>query len=113
MQSSEEAVLLRIFVGDEDRFNRRALYKAIVEKALNTGMAGATVLRGPYGFGHSGRLRSELNVDAGSPFPVVVEIVDSVESIERFLPVIDKMMESGIITMEKVRAIYYDTPKSK
>jgi PII-like signaling protein len=111
MKSSGEAVLLRVFVGEEDRFNRRALYEAIVEEALNMGMAGATVLRGPYGFGRSGHLRSELNVDAGSLLPVVVEIVDSPENIERFLPIIEKMMKSSTITVEKVRAIYYRSAK--
>jgi uncharacterized protein len=70
-------------------------------------MAGATVLPGPEGFGRSRYVRSELNVDAGLRLPVVVEIIDSEEQINRFLPIVHEMVESGLVTLEKVRAIRY------
>ena len=102
-----EAVLLRVFVGEEDRYHGRVLYEAIVAKALERKMAGATVLPGPEGFGRSSHVRSELNVDAGPRRPMVVEIVDSEDRIDRFLPVLHEMVESGLVTLEKVRAIRY------
>jgi uncharacterized protein len=102
-----EAVLLRVFVGEDDRYYGRALYQAIVAKALEEKMAGATVLPGPEGFGRSRYVRSELSVDAGPRLPMVVEIVDSAEQIDRFLPVLGEMVESGLVTLERVRAIHY------
>ena len=102
-----EAVLLRVFVGTDDRHGERALYEAIVRRAREMGMAGATVLPGPEGFGRSRHIRSELSVDAGPRQPMVVEIVDTEEQIERFLPVVDRMVASGLVTVEKVRAIRY------
>jgi len=102
-----EAVLLRVFVGTDDCHGERALYEAIVERARQMGMAGATVLPGPEGFGRSRHIRSELSVDAGPRQPMVIEIVDSEEQIDRFLPVLDGMMDSGLVTLENVRAIRY------
>lgn len=102
-----EAMLLRVTVGQEDRWSDRPLYEAIVRKALEHGMAGATAMPCPSGFGRSRYVRSELNVDAGAKVPMVVEIVDSEEQIDRFLPVIDRMVESGLVTIEKVRAVHY------
>src|SRR5260221_9627059 len=102
-----EAVLLRVFVGTDDRHGERALYEAIVQRAREMGMAGATVLPGPEGFGRSRHIRSELSVDAGPRQPMVVEIVDTDEQIDRFLPILDGMMESGLVTLEKARAIRY------
>src|SRR5229473_1406160 len=102
-----EAVLLRVFVGTDDRHGERALYEAIVRRAREMGMAGATVLPGPEGFGRSRHIRSELSVDAGPRQPMVVEIDDTDEQIDRFLPILDGMMESGLVTLEKVRAIHY------
>ena len=107
MDFSDDAVLLRIFLGEDDLHDNRLLYAAIVEKALEMKMAGATVLPGPQGFGHSRRVRSELNVEARPHGPVVVKIVDSEARIERFLPVLDGMLESGLVTLEKVRARHY------
>src|SRR5689334_20265549 len=107
MQTPTEAVLLRIFVTEDSRHGLRPLYEAIVEQAFELGMAGATVLPGPTGFGHGGRVRSELNVDAGPHLPMVVEIVDSEEMIDRFLPVVDSLMDSGLVTVERVKALRY------
>ena len=113
MQTPTEAVLLRVFVGEDDRHGGRPLYAAIVERALEMKMAGATVLPGPEGFGQSRHIRSELSVDAGPRQPMVVEIVDTEEQIERFLPVVDGMVESGLVTLEKVRAIRYGPPSGR
>jgi PII-like signaling protein len=107
MSVPTEAVLLRIFVGEEDQYGGHALFKSLVTKALEMKMAGATVLPGPEGFGRSRYVRSELNVDAGPRLPMVVEIVDREENINRFIPVLHEMVESGLVTLEKVRAIYY------
>jgi uncharacterized protein len=102
-----EATLLRIFIAENDRWHGRVLYHALVEKAQEMKMAGATVLPGPVGFGQSRISRSEINVDAGPYLPIVVEIVDTEENIARFLPAIDGMIESGLVTLEKVRAAFY------
>jgi uncharacterized protein len=105
MQVPVEAVLLRVFVGTDDRHGEWALYEAVVERAREMKLAGATVLPGQEGFGQSRHVRSELSVDAGPRQPMVVEIVDSADQIDRFLPVLDGMVESGLVTLEKVRAI--------
>jgi uncharacterized protein len=102
-----EATLLRIFVAENDRWHGRILYHALVETAQEMEMAGATVLPGPVGFGQSRISRSEINVDAGPYLPIVVEIIDTEENIARFLPAIDGMIDSGLVTLEKVRAAFY------
>jgi len=102
-----EEVLLRVFVGEEDRYRGRHLYEAIVTQALASKMAGATVLPCLEGFGRSRHIRTELNVDSGPCLPVVVEIVDRAEKIDRFLLQLHDMVESGLVSMEKVRAIHY------
>ena len=107
MSALAEAVLLRVFLQEEDRYGRHALYKAIVGRALEEKMAGATVLLGPLGFGRLRRVRSELNVDALLGLPMVVELVDSAEQIDRFLPILNEMVDSGLVTLENVRAIRY------
>jgi uncharacterized protein len=113
MTAPIEAVLLRIFVSEADRFHGRPLYQSIVMKALERKMAGATVLPGPRGFGHAGRIRSELNVDASSRTPMIIEIVDSKEKIDQFLPVVDEMVETGLVTLELVRAIAYRSDRKR
>jgi PII-like signaling protein len=110
MPESAEATLLRIFVAENDRLHGRLLYHALVEKAQETKMAGATVLPAPVGFGQSRMVRHELNVDAGPYLPVVIEIVDTEENITRFLLAIDGMIDSGLVTLEKVRAVFYRKP---
>jgi uncharacterized protein len=107
MSEPADAVLLRIFVGEEDTFEGRPLYQAIVEMARQRKLAGATALRGPGGFGRSRYVRTEFNVDAGSKVPMVVEIVDDTEKIDAFLPLLEGMVESGLITLEGVRALRY------
>src|SRR4029077_20167713 len=107
MQVPRNAVLLRIFVGEEDRFEHQPLYEAVVLKAREQHLAGATVLRGPMGFGHSSRSHTAKILRLSEDLPFVIEIVDSEEQINAFLPVLDKMMGSGLVTMEKVQVLQY------
>jgi PII-like signaling protein len=107
MTAPTEAVLLRVFVGENDRYHGHQLYEAIVAKALAQRMAGATVIPGPEGFGHMRSIRSEINIDAGPRSPVVIEIIDAKEKIDQFLPTLEEMVETGLVTLEMVRAIYY------
>jgi hypothetical protein len=100
-------VLLRIFVGEDDRRHGVPLYRHLVEAALRRGMAGATVLPGPFGFGPTGHARSELNVDAPAHAPMVVEIVDTDRKIHEFLAAVDAAIETGLVTMEPVQARFY------
>jgi PII-like signaling protein len=101
MQIPKQAVLLRIFIGENDRSDGRPLYEAIVLKAREQHLAGATVLRGPMGFGASSRLHTSKILRLSEDLPLVIEIVDSEEKINAFLPTLDGMMTSGLITMEK------------
>src|SRR5205823_7990372 len=103
MQIPHDAVLLRIFIGENDRHNRKPLYEQIVLKARTMHLAGATVLRGPMGYGHSSRLHTAKVLRLSYDLPVVVEIVDTEAKVNEFLPVLDTMMTSGLITLEKVQ----------
>jgi PII-like signaling protein len=107
MQIPHEAVLLRIFIGENDRWEHRPLYEAIVLKAREMHLGGCTVLRGPMGFGHSSRLHTTKILRLSEDLPLVIEIVDSQENINIFLPVLDSMMGSGLITIENVRVLQY------
>jgi PII-like signaling protein len=107
MQIPRQALLLRIFIGEDDRFEGTPLYEAIVVKAREQHLAGATVLRGPMGFGKSSRLHTTKILRLSEDLPLVIEIVDSEENINRFLPVLDGMMSSGLITLEKVQVLQY------
>lgn len=102
-----DAVLLRIFIGEDDKFARQPLYEAIVLKARELHLAGATVLRGPIGFGHSSRLHTTKILRLSQDLPLVIEIVDAKEKIDAFLPVLDEMMPSGLVTLEKVQVLQY------
>jgi uncharacterized protein len=107
MQIPHEAVLLRVFIGESDRWEHKPLYEAIVLKARELHLAGATVLRGPMGFGKSSRLHTAKILRLSVDLPLVIEMVDSEEKIQSFLPVLDKMMGGGLLTLEKVRVIDY------
>src|SRR5258708_21853406 len=109
MQIPKDAQLLRIFIGEADRHDGKPLYEAIVLKAREMHVAGATVLRGGLGYGHSSRLHSAKILRLSDDLPLVVEIVDSEEKIRVFLPVLDSMMTSGLITLEKVQVLQYGT----
>src|SRR3954467_10611780 len=108
MQIPQDAVLLRIYLGESDRFEHRPLYEAIVLKAREMHLAGATVLRGAMGFGRSSHLHTSKILRLSEDLPLVIEIVDSEDNINRFLPVLDEMMTtSGLITLEKVQVLQY------
>jgi PII-like signaling protein len=107
MQLPEDAVLLRIFIGESDRYKHRPLYEAIVIKARELHLAGATVLRGPMGFGKSSHLHTAKILRLSMDLPIVIEIVDSEEKVNAFLPVLDEIMGGGLITLEKAKVIRY------
>src|SRR5437762_5050424 len=107
MQIPHEAMLLRIFIGESDRWEHKPLYEAIVLKARENHLAGATVLRGPMGFGKSSRLHTAKILRLSMDLPLVIEIVDSQEKIDAFLPVLDKMIGGGLVTLEPVKVLEY------
>src|SRR5438105_10518550 len=109
MQIPHDAVLLRIFIGESDRWEHKSLYEAIVLKAREMHLAGATVLRGAMGFGKSSRIHTAKILRLSVDLPLVIEIVDSEENINAFLPTLDKMMGGGLVTLEQVRVIHYRT----
>jgi PII-like signaling protein len=113
MQIPRDAVLLRIFIGESERSGGKPLYEAIVLKARELQLGGATVLRGPMGFGKSSHLHSAKILRLSEDLPMVVEIVDSQAKIDAFMPVLDEMMGSGLITVEKVQVLQYGETKSK
>jgi len=107
MKLPSEAQLLRIFIGESDKFHGRPLYEMIVEEARRRGMAGATVLRGTLGFGANSRIHTAKILRLSEDLPMVVEIVDAPEAIGAFLPDLDAMMTEGLVTLEKVSVIVY------
>jgi len=107
MQIPRDALLLRIFIGESDRWQHRPLYEAIVLKAREQHLAGATVLRGLMGFGKSSHLHTTKILRLSDDLPLVIEIVDSEEKINAFLPSLDEMMGGGLATLEKVKVLHY------
>ena len=113
MTLPRDAVLLRIFLGEDDKFEGKPLYEAIVLKAREKHLAGATVLRGAVGFGHSSRIHTTKILRLSQDLPLLVEIVDRQDKIDAFLPVLDGMMSSGLVTLEKVQVLQYGGPVDK
>src|SRR6202140_5111969 len=113
MQIPKDAILLRIFIGEDDRHEHRPLYEAIVLKAREMHLAGATVLRGPMGFGQSSRLHTAKILRLSEDLPFVIEIVDTEDKIKGFVEAIDSMMGSGLITLEKVQVLQYGPPPNQ
>lgn len=109
MQLSKDAMLLRIFVGEQEKCGHQPLYEAIVMKAREMHLAGATVLRGPLGFGRTSRLHAAKMLRLSSDLSVVVEIVDAEDKIDAFLAALDGMMGNGPVTTERVQALRYGT----
>jgi len=107
MKIPEQGYLLRVFVGESDKHGHVPLYEAIVSKARETGLAGATVLRGVMGFGRDSVMHTAKILRLSEELPMIVEIVDSLEKIEAFLPILDTMVPEGLITLEQVRVIHY------
>jgi PII-like signaling protein len=110
MNVPKQAMLLRIFFGENDQHEGRPLYEAIVLKAREAHLAGATVLRGAMGFGHSSRLHTAKILRLSDDLPLIVEIVDDEAKVRTFLPQLDAMMASGLVTLERVEVLQYGTP---
>jgi PII-like signaling protein len=107
-----EGYLLRIYIGELDKWHHQPLYEAIVLKAREMGLAGATVLRGPMGFGAHSRVHTAKILRLSEDLPVIIEIVDKEARINAFLPELDKVMGDGLVTLEKVRVITYRANES-
>ncbi|HKR53064.1 MAG TPA: DUF190 domain-containing protein [Chthoniobacterales bacterium] len=107
MEVPRDSLLLRIFIGESDRFEHKPLYEAIVLKAREMHLAGATVLRGPMGFGKSSRMHTAKILRLSMDLPMVIEIVDSEAKIDAFLPALEGMMRGGMVTLERVQVIEY------
>lgn len=107
MQIPKEATLLRIFIGESDHHQGKPLYEALVMKARELHLGGATILRGPLGFGKSSHLHSAKILRLSEDLPIVVEMVDSREKIDEFLAATNGMIRSGLVTLEKVQVLQY------
>jgi PII-like signaling protein len=107
MKLAGEGLLVRIFVGESDRWDGQPLYEAIVQKAREQGLAGATVLRGVEGFGAHNLIHTARVLRLAEDLPMVIEIVDRKEKIEAFLPELDAMIPEGLVTLEPVQVILY------
>jgi len=113
MKKESEAVLLRIFIGEDDRYDGKPLYKYLIELFRKEGMAGATVLRGMDGFGKTSHYHTTSILRLATDLPIVVELVDTREKIDRILPKLEGVVTSGMITEEKVTIIFYEGDETK
>jgi uncharacterized protein len=111
MKSGVDAILLRAFIREDDKYHGLPLYEVIVLRAREMKLAGATLLRGPLGFGRSNRIHTAKILRLSFELPIVVEIIDTQQRIDEFLPVLDELMTSGIVTLEKVALVRYPTPE--
>ncbi len=107
MKIPQDGYLLRVFIGESDRWQGKPLYEAIVMKARELHLAGATVLRGPMGFGATSRLHTAKVLRLSEDLPMIVEIVDAKEKIDELMPHIDQMVQEGLVTLEPVQVIQY------
>jgi hypothetical protein len=112
MKVPEDGQLLRIFIGESDKWQGQPLYEAIILKARELNIAGATMLRGMMGYGAASRIHTAKILRLSEDLPVVVEIVDSAEKIATLLPFIDQMVTEGLVTLEDIRVIQYRSPRS-
>ena len=113
MKIPENGRLLRIFIGESDRWHHHPLYEAIVLKARELGLAGATVLRGPMGFGANSHLHTAKILRLSNDLPIVIEIVDTEEKINLLLPPLEEMVKEGLVTLEDVRVLKYRANEGK
>ena len=113
MKLSEYGQLVRVFIGESDTWQGQPLYRAIVLKAREQGLAGATVLKGPMGFGANSRVHSSKFIEVSTDMPIIVEIVDSPEKIQSLLPFLDEAVTEGLITIEEVRILKYRHNETK
>ncbi len=113
MKIPQEGCLLRVFIGESDRWHGRPLYEAIVLKARELHLAGATVLRGVMGYGASSRLHTAKVLRLSEDLPVVVELIDAREKLEQLLPFLDQTVTNGLVTLERAEVIWYraEAPK--
>ena len=107
MNIPEDGYLLRIFIGESDRHGQHPLYEAIVLKARETGLAGATVVRGVMGFGKNSVIHTAKILRLSEDLPMIIEIVDSPEKVEAFLPALDEMITDGLVTLERIKVLHY------
>jgi len=112
MKIEGKAKALTVYIGESDHWHGKPLYAEIVEKAREFGLAGATVTRGIMGFGANSRINTTAILRLSEDLPMVIEIVDSLEKIEQFLPLLDGMIHDGMVTLEKVRVIQYRANKT-
>ncbi len=112
MKKESEAVLLRIFIGEEDRYEGKPLYKYLVQWFREEGLAGATVLRGITGFGKSSHIHTTTILRLSTDLPIVIEVADKRENIERIKPKLEGIIEKGLITEEKIKIVYYEGNKN-
>jgi PII-like signaling protein len=113
MKSEGTAKLVRIFLGESDRWRGQPLYVAIVEEMRRAGLAGATVFKGILGFGGHSVVHAARIVDLSSDLPVLIELVESEEKVEAFLPTLDRMVTEGLVTLENVHIIAYKAGEPK
>jgi len=109
---NSESVLMRIFIGESDKHQGKPLYQAVVEMLRREKIAGATVLRGILGFGAKSHLHTAHILRLSQDMPIIIEIVDSPDNIDRILPEVERMMGGGLITMEKVRVLRYSADET-
>lgn len=107
MIRTSEGTLLRIFIGDSDRFEGQPLHKVLVQRAHAMGLSGATVLHGPLGFGRHSRMHTAKLTELSSDLPVVIELVDSEPNIQRYMQEVDVLVQEGLVTLETVRIVSY------
>lgn len=107
MEPGSEAVLLRVFIGESDHWHGKPLHLALIEKAREHGLAGATVVRGMAGYGANSVIHTTRLLEFSSDLPIMIEIADSEEKINSFLPVVDELVSEGLATLEKVRVVFY------
>ena len=109
----EEGLLLRVFVGEDDSADHMALYEAIVMKARELNIAGATVLRGGMGFGASSRIHTSKILRLSEDLPIIIEIVDTEDKINSLLPYLDQVIQGGMVTLEKIKILKYLPNRSR
>jgi PII-like signaling protein len=107
MRFSGEGKLLRIFIGESDHYEGKPLYQALVERARSEGLAGATVIRGIEGYGASSHVHTSRILRLSEDLPIIIEIVDTAENVERILPMVDEMVGDGMVTVERVEVLTY------
>jgi PII-like signaling protein len=107
MHLPDEGVLLRVLIGESDKYKGKALYEAIVLKARELNLAGATVIRGIMGYGANSRIHTAKLLELSNDLPIIIEVVDTEENLQKLLPFLDETVQEGLVTMEKVRVIHY------